>query len=72
MHLQTGPFMASLLVSAVGVVLFYYGRKMTRFPHLLVGIAMLVYPYFTGSVLVMALVAVGLLAALGLAVRLGW
>jgi len=72
MHLETGPFVASLIVSSVGFVLLYYGRKMARMPQLLVGLAMMVYPYFVPSVLATALTAVGLLAALWLAIWLGW
>jgi hypothetical protein len=71
-HLQAGPFFASLIVSAIGFVLLYYGRKMARLPQLVVGLAMLIYPYFVPSVLVTALVGVGLLVALWLAIRLGW
>ena len=71
-HLQPGPFFASLIVSAIGLVLLHYGRKLARVPHLLVGLAMLIYPYFTPNVLSTVLVAVGLLGALWLVVRLGW
>ena len=72
MHLEAGPFAASLIVSSVGFVLLYYGRKMARFPQLIVGLAMMIYPYFVPSVLATALTGVGLLGALWLAVRLGW
>jgi hypothetical protein len=63
---------ASLIVSAVGFVLLHYGRKMARAPHAVAGAAMLVYPYFVPGVLANALIAVGVLAVLWLAVRLGW
>lgn len=72
MQLQFGPLFASLIVSAVGFVLLHYGRKMARLPPLVVGLAMLIYPYFVPNVLATVLVAVGLLAGLWLAVRLGW
>jgi hypothetical protein len=37
-----------------------------------VGLAMLIYPYFVPGVLANVLVAVGLLGVMWLAVRLGW
>ena len=65
-------FVASLVVSSVGFVLLSYGRKMSRLPHALAGIFMLVYPYFISEVWIMLLVAAVPLGFLFLAVRLGW
>jgi hypothetical protein len=72
MNLNPGWLFASLIVSGVGFVLLNYGRKMARAPHVVAGVAMLVYPYFVPGVLANALIAVGVLAVLWLAVRLGW
>ncbi len=72
MHLTPGWLFASLIVSAIGFVLLNYGRKMARLPQVVAGVLMLVYPYFVPGVLANVLVAVGLLALLWLAVRLGW
>ncbi|HXJ21641.1 MAG TPA: hypothetical protein VMT03_15560 [Polyangia bacterium] len=72
MNLNPGWLFASLIVSGVGFVLLNYGRKMARAPHAVAGVAMLVYPYFVPGVLANALIAVGVLALLWLAVRLGW
>ena len=66
-----GSLFASLLVSGVGLVLTSYGKKMARPPQLVVGLAMLVYPYFVPRVVPMLIVAGVLLAALWLAVRRG-
>jgi hypothetical protein len=62
----------SLIPSGIGFVLFVYGKKQERMPHMLAGIVFTVYPYFTSSVV--ALVGVGVLAGAGLwmAVRAGW
>jgi hypothetical protein len=62
----------SLLPSGAGYVLFTYGRKMSRFPQLLAGLALMIYPYFTGSI--PSLVGVGSLigAALYTAIALGY
>jgi hypothetical protein len=62
----------SLIPGGIGFVLFVYGKKQQRWPHLVAGLALLVYPYFTDSVI--ALVAVGIAIGLGLfvAIRAGW
>ncbi len=72
MHLTPGWIFASLIVSSIGFILLHYGRKMARLPQAIVGLAMLIYPYFVPGVLANVLVAAGLLAVLWLAVRLGW
>jgi hypothetical protein len=62
----------SIVPSGIGFVLFVYGRKEGRWPQLVAGLALMVYPYFTQSV--SALVAVGVLlcALLYFALQLGW
>ncbi|HVY38821.1 MAG TPA: amino acid transport protein [Polyangia bacterium] len=72
MHLDAGWLFASLIVSAVGFILLHYGRKMARIPHVVAGVALLVYPYFVPGALLNAAIAVGVLAILWLSVRLGW
>jgi predicted cobalt transporter CbtA len=71
-ELSTPWLFASVLASAIGFVLLHYGRKLGRPPHAVIGLSMMVYPYFIPSVLPMALVGAALLLVLGLAVRLGW
>ncbi len=63
--------LASLVIGSVGLGLFMYGKRQRRVPHLLAGIALMVYPYFVGSVPVMAVIAGGLLGLLYLASYLG-
>ena len=72
MNLSLGWIVASLIVSSIGFILLNYGRKFARIPQVVVGVLMLVYPYFVPGVLANVLVAVGLLAVLGVVVRLGW
>jgi hypothetical protein len=62
----------TLIPSAVGLVLFIYGRKQQRVPHLAAGIALMVYPIFTPTIF--SLLAVGAVICVGLwlAVRGGW
>jgi hypothetical protein len=72
MFLDTGWILLELLVGGVGFVLFTYGRKRVRLPHLVTGVLYMVYPWFVTSSI--GLVVGGLLLAGGLwcAVRLGW
>jgi hypothetical protein len=49
----------SLIPGGVGLVLFIYGKKEQRWPQLAGGLALLVYPYFTPTMV--PLVGVGLL-----------
>jgi hypothetical protein len=62
----------SLVISSIGFVLFVYGRKQARPPQLVVGLALLVYPYFITAMTPMLIVGGALLAALVVVVRLGW
>jgi hypothetical protein len=62
----------SLIPSGIGLVLFVYGKKQERWPHLAAGLLLMAYPYFTTSLA--SLVSTG--AAIGFilwyVVRLGW
>jgi hypothetical protein len=65
-------FVASLLVSSIGFVAFYYGKGMHRFTLMLFGMAMMIYPYFLHSVAWMLAIAAALVALMWLALRRGW
>ena len=62
----------SLIPSAFGVVLFMYGRKQSRMPHLVAGVVLMVYPMVATTV--RSLVIGGLLIGAGLwyAIRMDW
>ncbi len=62
----------SLIPSGIGFVLFVYGKKQRRWPHLIAGVLLTVYPYFATSLV--SLVTAGAVIGLCLwyAVRLGW
>lgn len=64
--------LVGLVVGSIGFVVFVYGKRQARVPHMVVGLALMAYPYFVGNPLVAGGIAVALLAALGGAVRLGW
>ena len=61
MDLAPTWLLLSLIPGGVGFVLFVYGKKQQRWPQLLAGLAMMVYPYFATTVT--TLVAVGALIA---------
>jgi hypothetical protein len=67
-----GSLVAGFAVSGVGFVLFSYGRKMSRPPQVLVGLVLMVFPYFVPSVLAVLGIAALLCALLFLAVRAGY
>jgi hypothetical protein len=54
----------SLITGGIGTVLFVYGKKQGRWPHLVAGIAFIVYPYFADT-LALA-IGVGILIGVGL------
>jgi hypothetical protein len=72
LNFSPGWIIASLIVSSIGFVLLSYGKKMQRIPQLVVGLAMLIYPYFVPNVVAMLIVAGVLSAGLWVATRLGW
>lgn len=63
--------LASIVPSSVGFVLFYYGKRQSRAPHMVVGLIMMVYPYLVTNIPIMLGIAVVLSAGLWLAVRRG-
>ena len=62
----------SLVPGAIGFVLFVYGKKQERWPHLAAGLSLMVYPYFTPGIL--SLVGAGVVIGLAFwyALRLGY
>jgi hypothetical protein len=71
MSLDPASLITSLVVSSVGWVLFSYGRKQQRFPHIVTGILMMVYPYFMSSVALQLTMLPVLLLLLWVATRFG-
>ena len=72
MSFDAGNLIAGFLISGVGFVLFSYGRKLGRIPHVVIGLVLMVFPYFVPSVLVMVGVAALLCGLLFLATRAGY
>ncbi len=72
MSLDPGSLFLSILISAVGVGFFIYGKKQRRAPQLIAGVLLMGYSYFVGSVAWMLVIAAAVLTALWWVVRLGW
>ena len=61
-----------LITGGIGFVLFVYGKKQERWPHLIAGLLYMVYPYFVGSAAGIIALGIVLAAGLWLAVRQGY
>ena len=53
----------SFIPSGIGFVLFVYGKKQARWPHLVAGLLLMVYPYFTPTPI--AMIATGAVIGVG-------
>ena len=62
----------ALVPSGIGFVLFVYGKKAQRWPQLVTGLALMVYPYFTSTALALVGVGAALCGALYLMISAGW
>jgi hypothetical protein len=71
LNLDANSLLASLLVGSIGFVSFAYGKKQSRFPQMLVGVALMAFPYFVNSVPLILGIGAGLVALLVILVKLG-
>ena len=69
--LSPGPLFASLVIGAIGLGMFLYGKRQKRIPQILSGVALMAFPYFVSSVPVMVSIAVALIGLTWLASRAG-
>ena len=72
MSFDPGWLFLSIIVSGIGLGLFIYGKKQSRWPQLVAGLVLMGYTYFVGSVVWMAVIAIVIIAALWWVIRLGW
>jgi hypothetical protein len=63
--------LGSVVVGSVGLGVFVYGKRQRRVPHALVGVALMVFPYFVPNLALMLVIAAALLGLLYLASYLG-
>jgi hypothetical protein len=55
---------AGLMFSLVGMVAFTYGRKQGQWQQMVIGIALIAFPYFVSETWLLYAIGVGLCAAL--------
>ena len=72
MSLDPGVLFLSMVISSLGLGIFVYGKRNARGPQLVVGAALMVFPYFTSAATPLMGIAGLLLAALWWALQLGW
>ena len=60
--MDTSSLLLGLVFSAIGAGFFMYGRKQKRPIPLLCGVALMVYPYFISSNLLLVTIGVALMA----------
>lgn len=72
MSFDPAALLLSLVMGGIGFVLLVYGRKQERWPQLVAGLVLMVYPYFVSGVAALVGIGVAICAALWLAVRAGW
>jgi hypothetical protein len=61
-----------LVVGAIGLALFGYGKKAERWPQLTAGLLLMVYPYFVDTALQLFAVGAVIVCGLAGALYLGW
>ena len=71
LNLNANNLLLSLVIGCVGFVCFVYGKKQQRFPQMVAGVLLSVYPYFVSNLMLMAGIGVAILVLLGVAIRLG-
>jgi hypothetical protein len=69
---SSGPLFASLIIGAIGLGMFLYGKRQKRLPQMLSGLVLMVFPYFVSGILPMVAIAATLIGLTWLATRAGW
>jgi len=52
-NINTSAIVAGLVFGVFGVYLLRWGRQQGNFPHILIGLALLIYPYFVRNDIVL-------------------
>lgn len=72
MNFDASSLIASLIVSSIGFVAFSYGKSQQRFPQMIIGLVLMIFPYFIPTAWLMLAIAAVLCGLLWLSVRMGW
>jgi hypothetical protein len=60
----TAKIFAWVIFGAIGFAVFAYGKKIRSFQHIIIGIALMIYPYFVSGTFFLYFVGILLTAAL--------
>jgi hypothetical protein len=71
MNFNSNVLFASLLWGSIGTGYFIYGKKQRSWPAMVGGIAMIAVSYFIGSVLLMSLASIAIMAAVYVLIKRG-
>ena len=72
MNFDPTLLLLSIVPSGIGFVLFVYGKKQQRWPHMAAGVALSVYPYFVDTAVQMVLGGAAIGGAWWWALEQGW
>lgn len=71
MSFEPTSLLISFLFGSVGFVGFVYGRRMSRFPHMVAGVLLMTYPMVVGEPVTMVVVGLAIIGLWVAAVRMG-
>ena len=69
--MDTGPLLSGLLIGCIGMGVFVYGKRMTDIRALGCGVALMAFPYFVHSVILMWVIAAACIGGLWALLRNG-
>ena len=71
MSFEPTSLLISFVFGSIGFVVFVYGRRMKRFPHMVADVLLMAYPLVVGDPLIMAAVGLTIVGLWAGAVRMG-
>ncbi len=71
MSFDPASLFVGIFIGIVGFAVFLYGKRQSRAPHLIGGIALMAFPYFVSGIPLTVGIAVAVLGLLALSVKLG-
>ena len=70
--MDASSLFASMIIGTIGFGFFLYGKKQQRWPQLVTGLVLMIFPYFVGGVALMLAISGAVVGAMMLALRAGW
>ncbi len=69
--MDANEILLSMLISGIGFVALVYGKRQSRLPQMVAGFVLMAYPYFVSNLWAMGGIAVGVIVAMVIAIRVG-